>query len=77
MRNGTMTMFSPVIDFSRLAARWLVDPTVVVPMFRTPGFSRAAARNWASVPYVEPELTAMMLANVLMPEIGRKSPTGS
>ena len=77
MRNGTMTKLRPVIDFNRLAARWLVDPTVVVPTFRAPGRSRAAARNSPSVRYFEPPLTAMILAKVLMPEIGVKSPSGS
>ena len=72
-----MTMLSPVNDFSRLAARWLVEPTVVVPMLSAPGRSRAAPSRSRSVRWFEPELTAMMLAKVLMPEIGMKSATGS
>ena len=73
-----MTMLSPVIDFSRLAARWLVDPTVVVPMLSDAGlFARGGEELGERAGMFEPELTAMMLAKVLMPEIGRKSPTGS
>ena len=45
VRNGTMTKFSPVIDRNSVAARWLVDPTVVVPTFSVPGFGAGGGEH--------------------------------